>query len=229
MKQLLVFLICVSMMGFVHANDDRVVSASAIGEIESLPDIVLVSGRVSVIEKNAERAIAKAQQDLDSVIRFIESQQIPAENLQAASIMVQPQWHHPRNKPREITGYQAYAPFILRLQQIEKLSSLYSGLPDAGANELNQIQFDFSDRQTLELKAIEKAVMIAKQKAHAAASALNQSIGKARNIRIDTRWNQPVMPQMRMAMKAEADAAPPRVNVGNHKLSATVNIDFELK
>jgi uncharacterized protein YggE len=229
MKQLFVFLMCVSMMGYVHANDDRVVSTSAVGEIESLPDIVLVSGRVSVIEKNAERAISKAQQSLDSVIKFIESQKIPAKDLQAASIMVQPQWYYSRNQPREITGYQAYAPFKLRLQQIEKLSSLYSGLPDAGANELNKIEFDFSDRQALELKAIEKAVKLAKQKAHVAASALDQSIGKALRIRIDTRWNQPVMPQMRMAMKAEADAAPPRVNVGNHKLSATVNVDFELK
>jgi uncharacterized protein YggE len=231
MKRILAFIMCVTFVGFVQADDSpsNIVSSNAVGEIESVPDIVIVSGRVSAVENNAERAITLAQDNLDSLIRLVKNQKIPSSNLQAASVMVQPQWRYPKNKAREITGYQAYSPFTIRLHQIEKLSSLYVGLSGVGISEINQISFDFSDRQELELKAIKKAVVIAQNKAQAAASAVGQQIGSAKNIQINTRWNQPVMSRARTAMMAESDAVAPQINVGSHKLSATVQVDFELK
>lgn len=215
-----------------HANDQEPqVSSTATGIIEAIPDIAIMSGKVMVQSKTADQAVTETRQKLDSVIRYIKSEGIDSEDLQAAQVLVNPVWHYQKDKPRELTGYQAYADFSAKVRDINKLSDLYGGLVKAGVSELSPTSFDFSLREDLELKAIEKAVLQAKKKAEAGLKPLGQKVGDVLSMNVDTRWQQPPVYKMsRMVMAEAADmGAAPEVNVGNQTIQATVSVTFEVK
>lgn len=216
----------------VAAHADKPVpqiSSSATGQVEAMPDIAIMSGQVMVEGKSPDQAVTEARQKLDSVIRYVKEQGIAAEDLHAAQVLVRPVWTYPKDKPRELTGYQAYADFSAIVRDVAKLSNLYGGLVKAGASELSPTRFDFSLREDLELQAIGKAVELAKKKAEAALKPLNQSVGEVLVLNVDTHWQQPVYKASAMVMRvADAEAAP-EVNVGKQTIQASVSVTFKLK
>lgn len=206
------------------------VSTSATGTVEALPDMAILQGRVVSQAKSSEEAARKTQVQLDKLIGFVQSQQVANEDLQAASVLVTPEWHYPKDQPREVSGYRAVAEFTIKLRQLDKLSDLYSGLFKAGATELNPAQFDFSQREALELQAIEKAVALAKRKAEAGLKPLQQQMAEVLSMNVDTQWQSPGLYKARgaMMMSESADAAP-QVNVGNQTVQASVSVTFAVK
>ncbi|GAA5316701.1 MAG: SIMPL domain-containing protein [Candidatus Pelagadaptatus aseana] len=228
MKYLLCVVVSLFVVTHVHA-DERQVTSSANGEVMAVPDIAVVSGRVSVEAKTAKEATRQAQKQLERVIQFVRSLDVANDDLNAASVRVHPTWHYPRNKPREITGYQASAPFTVTLRDMDRLGELYSGLPDSGANNLDQTRYKFSQRESLELQAIAKATEKARARAQASVMALDEQLGEVINLQINTNWQQPpmLMGQRAMAMDAKLESAP-EINVGKHKISASVTATFAI-
>lgn len=213
-----------------HAADRPQVSSSAQGVIEAQPDIAMVSGRVTVQQTTPDEAVGSARDKLDRIIKALKKSGIEPKDLQAAQVLVNPQYHYPRDKPRQLSGYQASASFTAKLRDITRLSSLYGVLFKAGATELQPTQFDFSDREALELQAISKAVEFAKRKAQAGVKPLGQEVGDVLVLNVDTRWHQPPMYKgARMAMMSEADSSGPQVNVGDRKIEATVSATFAIE
>lgn len=205
------------------------ISSSATGQVEAMPDIAIMSGQVLIEGKSPDQAVTEAQQKLDSVIRYVKEQGVGAEDLHAAQVLVRPVWTYPQDKPRELTGYQAYADFSAIVRDVRKLSTLYGGLVKAGATELSPTRFDFSLREDLELQAITKAVELAKKKAEAALKPLNQGVGEVLALNVDTHWQQPVYKVSSMVMRTADAAATPEVNVGNQTIQASVSVTFKLK
>jgi uncharacterized protein YggE len=206
------------------------VSVSAVGEVDAIPDIAIIHGQVITIAKTAEQALNEAQIQRGSVIKFVlTGLGVKKEDLQAAQVLVAPEWNYPRNKPRELKGYKAQAKFTVKLRDLDVLSTLYSGLAKAGVNDLRPASFDFSNRDELELEAISAAVEKAKKKAKAALSPLGDKVGKAVSVNVNTHWQRPPVLHARMAMSAEADASKASVNVGNHTITANVNVSFTIK
>lgn len=205
------------------------VSSSATGQVEAMPDIAILSGQVLVEGSTPDKVVTEAAQKLDSVIRYAKAQGIAAEDLHAAQVLVRPVWSYPQDKPRELTGYQAYADFTATVRDVSKLSSLYGGLVKAGVSELSPTRFDFSQREELELQAITKAVELAKKKAEAAIKPLKQTVGEVLSLNVDTHWAQPVYKVSAMAMRAADVESAPEVNVGNQTIQASVAVTFKLK
>lgn len=206
------------------------VSSSGTGSVSATPDIAVVQGRVTIIDETPEAAVKSVQKKLDSVVRYVLGQGVDPVDLQAAQVLVNPQWHYPRNAPREITGYQAYASFSAKLRDIALLSKVYSGLVKAGATELSPTTFEFSQREELELEAISKAVVFAKRKAEAGLKPLKQSVGDVIQMNVDTHWQQPPMLKAsRASMMSDASVeSTPQLNIGEQTIQATVSVTFEI-
>ena len=202
------------------------VSSSATGKVEATPDMAVIRGRVSAQAESSAQAMDQASKQFDSVIRYVEQQGLDMKDLHAAQILVQPQWLYARDKPRRITGYMATGSFTLKLRDNAKLSQLYGGLVDAGANQLDAVTFEFSNYDALELQAISLAVEKAKRKAQAGLTPLGQTVGRVQNMNVNTQSNpRPMMRMANMAMEDSAAAAP-KVNVGEQTIQATVSVSF---
>ena len=214
----------------VASETEPRVSSQGVGVVEAQPDLAILSGRITTQSDIPEEAVTSARKKLDILIRDLKRAGISPRDLQAAQVMVNPLYHYPRNKPRQLTGYQASANFTAKLRSISRLSEFYGVLIKAGVTELNQTQFDFSNREELELKAIAKAVKIAKRKAEAALEPLDQRVGKVLQLDVNTRWHQPPMFKgARMAMMAESADAAPQVNVGDQRIEANVSVSFVIR
>ena len=214
---------------FAQAANDRQVSVSASGQVAAMPDIAIVKGRIVSQEKSAKQAMKVAHKKLTALIDYTLAQGVASKDVNAAQVLVTPQWHYPKNKPRVISGYQGHAEFTIKLRQLEQLSPLYAGLVDAGANDLRPTQFDFSQREQLELKAIEQAMLKAQRKAKTAVSALQEKVGEVQSINIDTHWQQPQPRMMRMEMASDRGAAKAnKVNVGHQTITANVSVVFSI-
>lgn len=233
MKLLTPFILSVTVLlsfnSSVLAGESHQVTTSANGEIMAVPDIAVVSGRVTVEAKKAKDATREAQKRLEKVIQFVRQQGVENDDLNAATVQVHPKWHYPRNKPREIVGYQAQAMFSVTLRDIDQLGSLYAGLPEAGASTLDQTRYEFSNREELELQAIAVATKKAKARAQAAVSALQENLGDVINLQVNTNWHQAPMMRMErtMAMSSDASSAP-ELNVGKHKINASITATFAI-
>lgn len=211
----------------IGASDKPVpiVSVSATGEINASPDMAVITGRVSIQAETSSDAMEQARKQLEGVIRYVEQQGIDMKDLHAAQILVRPEWHYPKKKPRLITGYLATGSFKLKLKDNAKLSQLYGGLVDAGANQVDAVSFEFSNYDDLELQAIARAVEKAKRKAQAGLTPVGQKVGAVKSLSINTH-SQP-RPMLRMAAVAmESSASSPVVNVGEQTIKSTVSVDF---
>ncbi|MBR9910367.1 MAG: SIMPL domain-containing protein [Gammaproteobacteria bacterium] len=221
--------------GLAHADSQpeqlRLISSSATGTVEATPDIAIMSGRIIEESQEAEEAIRLAQRKLDTVIRYLKQQRINPDDIRAAQVLVAPKWHYPRNQPRQLSGYEASANFTIKLRDVGLLAGLYSGLINAGAGELQPTQFDFSNRDALELDAIAAAVQRAREKALAALRPLGNKVGEVQNLNINTHWQPaPIMRREAVAMMGVAsDAGAAEVNIGNHTIEAQVNASFRIE
>lgn len=207
---------------------ERQVSVSASGEIAALPDIAIVQGRIVSQEKTAKRALLSAQEKLSRLIDYAVANGLTTEDVHAAQVQVSPQWHYPKNKPRQISGYQGHAEFTITLRELAALSSLYTGLVEAGANDLRPTTFEFSERESLELKAIAQAVAKAQRKATAALKPLQEEVAEVISVNVDTQWHRPQPRLMRMEMASDAKSAAPKVNVGKQTITANVSVVFAI-
>jgi len=225
---LLTTLLCVLSLSGMAQAETRQVSVSATGEVAAMPDIAIVQGRIVSQEKSAKAALLRAQEKLSDLIDYAVAQGLKSEDVHAAQVQVSPQWHYPKNKPRQISGYQGHAELTITLRELPLLSSLYGGLVDAGANDLRPTRFEFSEREALELQAIAQAVSKAQRKADAALKSLKEKTGEVISVSVDTQWHRPQPRLMRMEMAADAKAAAPKVNVGKQTITANVSASFAI-
>lgn len=234
MKNLITIILVIALcsVAWVYAGSESKssVSVSATGSVEATPDIAIMKGRIVEEHKLAEQALSSAQIKLDKVIKYLLEQGVAEEDIQAAQVLINHKWFYPRNKPKELVGFEALANFTAKIRSIHLLSSVYSGLIDAGATEIEPTRFDFSNRDELELKAISSAVVIARKKAQAGLTPLGNKVGDLLNLNINTNWQQPVMyRQERAAMMSVQMDSQPELNVGNHTLQTSVNATFAVK
>lgn len=230
MRSLILIVLMLTLSPFGLADNLPVVSVSGVGAVEATPDIAVVKGRITVERDLPDEAVEVVRLKLDTVIRYLKSKGLEAADIQAAQILVDHKWQYTRNKPRELVGFEAYASFTAKVRDISLLSSLYGGAMDSGVTELESTQFDFSQRDELELQAIANAVSNAKQKAEAGLTPLGKRIGSVQSLNINTQWQQPaILRKERMVMmSAEMDGAP-EVNVGNQTIQASVNASFSIE
>lgn len=228
----LMTLACVSLVPQAFAEDEppRLVSTSAMGEVEAIPDIAIVEGQVLEERADADDAVRATQKNLDRVIGYLKQQGIATEDIRAAQVLVNPKWHYPRNQPRQLSGYEARAEFTVKLRDVEVLARLYGGLIDSGANELQPTRFDFSNRDELELQAIAAAVKQARARAVAALAPLGAKVGEIHTLGIDTQWQQPpiLRRESAAAMNMAAADGAPQINIGNHTVAANVSAAFKI-
>lgn len=207
------------------------VASSGTGKVSAEPDMAMIGGDIVVQSDSADKAMNDVRRKLDKLISKVRAQGVEDKYIQAAQVRVSPRWQYNRNEPRSLAGFEGRASFQIRLLELDKLPSLYSVLAQAGVNDLRPATFDFSDRDTLELKAIALAVENARLKATAGLKPLGNSVGGLVSMSIDTNWQRPQVMQVRSAMMASdgAQESQPQVNVGEQTVSSTVQVVFSVK
>ena len=220
---------------FISANAQNVrephlITVSGDAEIKVAPDEANLSLGVETRDKDLK--IAKAQNDgaIKRVLGFATSYGIDARDIQTDYISIRPYY---KSESRVLDYYVVEKKIAIRLRDVSRFDGLLSGAIDAGANQVDSIQFHTTELRKYRDQARAMAVRAAQEKAIAMAKELGQNIGKAHAISEDY-YNsyyryQPNAQNAVQNMDGSAPADNGSIAVGQITVSARVTISFELE
>ncbi len=158
----------------------RVVRVIGTAEVRVIPDQVVVE--VGVVKQGLTAKAAKKEADLaaSSVIAAIRGTGIEHKDIQTTDLSLQP--HYDYKSGRKLSHFSAEQSFTVTLREIKKLDSLLDVVIQAGANEIDSVEYKTNDLRKYRDQARSEAIKAAQEKAADLAKAVGQGIGKAYSI-----------------------------------------------
>ncbi|CAG9295765.1 SIMPL domain-containing protein [Celerinatantimonas diazotrophica] len=158
--------------------------------MQVMPDMATIMFTVSKTAKTA----STAKQQADQRVRALQNELGHQSWLHFSSgqLRVMPVYSLDTNKNRQLSGYQARRPVIVKIMNLAKLSDvLGSGLQEA--DSVTQIRYDSSKRAKLTERVRLAALKNAQLIAHQFAKALNKKVVSVDSIDYNNRMpNQPI-------------------------------------
>jgi uncharacterized protein YggE len=193
------------------------------GTINVVPDQVTVKVRVENTGENAKEVKLKNDRIVSDVLEFVKGIGIAEKYIRTEYIRLSKNYEY----QTKTYNYQANQSISIKLIDLSEYETLMNGLLATGINRIDGISFSSSEIEMFLSEARKKAVDNAKLKAQEYASVLGQSIGKALYI---SEFQKTISPNFtpRNAIAMDSDNAQQTMAPGEMKVSARVNISFEL-
>jgi uncharacterized protein YggE len=208
---------------------EPVVVASGQGVVMAVPDrawITVSAESRAPSPREAQRLNGEAMRPVQDKLR---AAGVPAEAMRTLAYDVQYEWDFVNNK-RVGRGYVARNTIEVRVDAIERVGDMLEIAAGSGATALGGIRFDLKDQATLEREALRLAVIDARAKAEAAASAAGRAIDRIQ--RVEEQGVEvpqiPVRMMRQAAQAASADLAPP-ISAGQMEIRARAVVTAVLK
>lgn len=195
------------------------------GQVAAAPDMAVVSVGVTTTAHTAAEALSGNSAQVKGLLDLLSAQGVAAKDIQTQDLSLGPLYQDRQaadGRPL-VSGYQATNMVTVRVHNLDGLGELLDRMVGSGANQLNGIRFDLSDRGPLEDQARTEAVKDAMRKAALLADAAGLTLGPVVSISDAGAVGNPVPMFAR-----EAVAAVP-VAGGEVSVSASVLMTFDLK
>lgn len=204
---------------------------SATGKVTSVPDVATVTIGVMTQGTTAEDTKNKNNQKINQVISFIKQQGINAEDIKTSRFDFSPRYDYINNQ-NAITGYQANQAVIVKVKNIDEsqdqLEKILAGVIANGANQIQSLNFDFSDPEQLSISARKLAIAHAKQKAYELSKESHLKLGRLINVIETPTSNFRPMPFVSLNT-AQAKSVAPNVEPGSQEVVESVDLIFEVR
>ncbi len=205
----------------------RTVTVSASGEVSATPDIARVSSGVTTEADSARQALSANSEAMKALIAGLKSAGIEAKDIQTSSFLVEPRYTNPREgEPAVINGYRVVNQVEIVSRKIDKLGEVLDQMVALGANQMNGLNFEVSQAETLKDEARKTAMANALRRAKLLAAAGGAEVGDVLSISEDA-GGAPQPFQHKMARTAMAESVP--VEQGSQMLEARVTVTWALK
>ncbi|WP_176720445.1 SIMPL domain-containing protein [Desulfuribacillus stibiiarsenatis] len=207
-----------------------VVNVGGVGEIFVEPDAAKISIGVVTTAKTAEQAQKDNAQAANRVMTALAAAGIDKKQIQTQNYSVYPQYDYSinRNGQAEIIGYQARNMLLVDVKSIDKLGAIIDKASQAGANEVNNVQFYSTKEEVLRSQALTAAVQDAAKKADVVAAALNKKVADVVSISTDSASVTPPVFYAPEMAKMAGDASTP-IMTGEIVIRASVQAQFNMK
>lgn len=232
------FIIGTAMAGTAAAQTPvtppRTVTTSGEGIVRVLPDVAIV--RFGVVTR-AETAEEARQQNAEAAARAMNAVRelgVPERNIRLESLQLYPRQEWDPQTQRQVDlGYEATRDVVVRLEDLDLLPDLVVRVVDVGANRLNGIEYDLSDRESIRNQALEDALLNARSKAELMTSTLGVVLGPV--VQISEQAYDIPRPIYRgemayaMAKADTAETQPDAYAAGEIEVRAVVQVSFGLE
>lgn len=214
--------------------DRSTVTVGGEGTVKAQPDRAVVRFGVMTRAKTAQEARSKNATAAKDAMNAVRNLDVPEEKMRMESFRLQPQYeYNDEENRRELVGYEATRQVVVELNRLEVLPQLVADVVEGGANRLDGIDYQLSNRSQLRNEALRKAARIARDKARLLAKTLDAQLGPVHTINeqnFDFVQPQPRMARMEMASKAaSAQGEPDAYAAGEIEVSAQLQIVFNLR
>lgn len=208
-----------------------VVSVNGEGEVESRPDVAVVSAAVVRQAPSAEAALARSSEAMAQVLDALERAGVDEADVQTSGFQVSP-LRRPRpargDEPPpgpDIVGYEVTNRVSVRARDLDRLGVLLDSVVRAGANRLDGISFSLSDPTEAGDTARRRAVADARRRAELYASETGTRLGPV--VRIEEEGGPRIAELDHRVAFAEAAAVP--TAPGRVSVTARIRVTWSLE
>lgn len=209
------------------------VTVSGEGTVTAQPDQAVVRFGVVTRAETAQVARANNATAAKNAMNAVRALDIAEEKMRMESLRLQPRYeYNDAEDRRELVGYEATRRVVVELEDLEVLPRLVADVVDSGANRLEAIEYQLSDRSRFRNEALRKGAQSARDKARLLAETLGPKLGPVRTIS-EQSFNfvrpRSQRAQMEVAKTADAGQAEPEAYAaGEIEVSAQVQVVFDL-
>ncbi len=207
----------------------RTLTISGAGKVSMKPDIAYIYVGVHTEKPGAAEAVAENNTKTQKLIEALKGIGVDANDIQTTNFSIwQNTSYGPDGKPSG-SNYSVDNTVYLTVRKLDQLGDLLDAAVNAGANNINSIQFDVADKTQALSDARAEAVKTAKSQAAELAAAAGVSLGAIQNIQYSDGSPSPIFSGKGMGGGgAVADVAVP-INPGQMEISVSVTLSFEIK
>jgi uncharacterized protein YggE len=202
---------------------ERTVMVTGQGEVQAVPDTDVLWVGVQTEAETAEAAMDENNVKMQALMDSLTSSGIKTNDIQTKRVNLYPRYQQDETaNSRTLAGYTANNTVSIRTTKLDTLGTLLDDVVKAGANTIDNIQFEMLNSEKLVEQAREAAVMNAKEKAEQLAALTGATLGDVYSIQESSYTPSPVMQDTVMAESA-APIAP-----GTQSISIQVQITWSL-
>lgn len=209
----------------------RTMSVTGMGQVSLKPDLAYINIGVHTEAATASAASADNSSKTEKLLAALKAAGIAENDLRTTNFSIYANAKYgPDGQPTGETVYMVDNTVNVTVRDLAKLGDILDKSVDAGANNINSIQFDVADKTAALSQARKSAVEAARKQAEELASAAGVTLGSIQNISYYDTTPGPVY-DMAKGMGgggAEALAAVP-VNPGTLQLTVNVTLSYEIK
>lgn len=212
-----------------EASNITTVQVSGNSQKEMTPDIAKISISIHSVNANLEQAKNENTTNANRVLAKLKELGIKDEEIKTSTYQIDSVYNYENNRLPKLKGYQVTNSLEITTS-IEKVGILVNEVTNAGANEVNSIQFEKMNQVEIKEAALSDAVADALRKAEVIASALHKQVANVKIVNESGVSYHPVMMESRAFKGMNADAgAVPSIAPGKVTVSANVQVTVELQ
>jgi len=220
--------------GPVFAQEEaRTVRVSGEATVAAQPDQVTVRFGIVSRAETAEGARTQNASAAKNAMNAVRELGVSEEKMRMETLRLQPRReYNPETKEYEEKGYEATRQVVVELADLEQLPRLITRVVQRGANRLEGVEYEMSDRTAVRNDALRQAAINARDKAQLLTTSLDATLGSVRQITEEDFGYEEPQPRVRMtfAKSADAEAAPEpdAYAAGEITVKARVQVVFDL-
>jgi uncharacterized protein YggE len=190
-----------------YASSNQGISVTGHAEVNAKPDIAYANLGVVLQAPNQDDAVSQDATKADAVKAALIKAGVAEADIKTDYYQVQPEYDYKSSTP-VLVGYQASNFFKVSIHNLPKAGVIVDKASQAGANQVNGVTYDLTDRTQVEAQALAAAVTNARSKADLMAGVAGVTVGRLLNL--DETGEQTSQPRpFPMFMRANAAAAAP--------------------
>ena len=155
---------------------EHTITVTGTGRVTLTPDVADLRLGVNITRPTATQARADAAIAMTKVIAAIKEAGVADKDIQTSSLSLQPVYDYSDKGQGRLTGFQVLNIVAVTVRDISKVGDLVDASVTAGATSVDGVTFRVEDETTAESRARTAAVVDARAKANALASAAGVTI-----------------------------------------------------
>lgn len=209
----------------------RTLSVSGSGLAYMTPDIAYINIGVHTELATAAAAVESNNVNTQQVVEALKKAGVDAKDIRTTNFSIWPNTQYdPQTNTKLGTTYMVDNTVYVTVRKLENLGAVLDAAIQAGANNVNSIQFDVADNSPAIKQARDEAVKDAKVQAQELAQAAGVSLGSIQAVSFNDNVPGPLMQQFgKGGGGGAAEAAAVPINPGTMTLTVTVTMTYEIK
>ncbi|HJM88366.1 MAG TPA: SIMPL domain-containing protein [Dehalococcoidia bacterium] len=206
------------------------ISVSGRGTVAVTPNIAVLTLGVEVTLATVGDARAEAADAMTAIQASLTANDVAATDIKTQSFSIQPQYDYRRDGPAEIIGYRVANSLVIKVRDIDTISTVLDDAVDAGGDtvRVNDISFTVDQPEQYQGEARQLAVEDARERAETLAALAGVTLGKARSVSESSFGGSSFDGGFGGAILSAASRGPTPISPGEAEISLSVFVVYDI-